>query len=515
VVRRGAVRRGRSVQLPGIALAARVDKRRFSQGDTLSRQGPVGAHERLIEALALTVGRQGYAHTTVADVLAASGASRSTFYARFADLDACMLAALQALGERVSGELRHALPADRGARGGRDPAGAARDPAATARDPAAAAVASLLHFAEREPDAARLLFVEALAAGPPALATRDALIDALADAVEAARGEGGAPAGAERAARAHAGAGAGAAAGGRAASAGRAEPVLDVPALGLIGGVFRLLSMRLPRGEGALHGLREDLDAWVGSYALDAGRPRWRRGCKIGEIELRPAPEPAPARRHPPLPRGRHGLSAAEIARSQRERIVHALARESYERGYGQVSVSDVVRAAGVARNVFYEQFADKQAAAVAALQQTFEHAMGATAAQFFAGADWPERIWRMGAALTAHYYANPVEAHLSFVELHAIGGEAVPLAHERLSVFQLLLEEGYRYRDGRGALPRTVSEALVATVLELGYRQAPRPGVQRYPVLLGQQTYMCLAPFLGAGRAGELVEGWLAGEWE
>jgi AcrR family transcriptional regulator len=436
----------------------------------------VGARERLIEAFTRVAARSGYAQATVADTIAQAGASRSTFYEQFADRDACMRAALERVGERLAEEVDAAL--------------AARE----ARDPARAAVAALVAFAERDPRAARLLFIESLGAGAAALAVRDALVDAVAAMVEGGRGGG--------------------------------EPALDVPALGLIAGVFRLLSMRLPRGEGALHGLRHDLDAWVSAYALSDGGPRWHHGCKMGEIEMRPAPEPAPLRHHPPLPRGRHGLSAAEVARSQRERIVQALARASYEQGYAAITVSDVVRSAGVARNVFYAQFADKQAAGVAALQQTFEHAMLATASAFFAGADWPERIWRMGAALTEHYYSNPVEAHLSFVELHAIGGEAVPLAHERLAVFQLLLEEGYRHRDGAGdrggpggqdgrggraPIPRTVSEALVATVLELGYRQAPRPGVDRYPVLLGQQTYMCLAPFVGAREAGARVEGWLA----
>jgi AcrR family transcriptional regulator len=465
-------------------MAQLVDNRRSGQADTVSRpEPPPGAHERLTEALVQSVARHGYARMTVADVLAAAGASRSTFYARFADLDACLLAALRDLAEHVHDELRHALLG------------------ATERDPASIALDRLLDFAEREPQAARLLFVEALAAGPPTLAARDALIDALAHTVEAARTLVSPAEGSRGPTR-----GRGGPNGGRGLG-----DVLDVPAFGLIGGAFRLMSMRLPRGEGALHGLRQDLDVWAASYALPDGEPRWHQGCELGEIEMRPAPRPTPARAYPPLPRGRHGLSAAEIARSQRERIVHALARESYERGYGNVSVTDVVRAARVARNVFYEQFADKQAAAVAALQATFEHALVATASRFFAGEDWPERIWRMGGALTDHYYANPVEAHLSFVELHAIGGEAVPLAHERLSVFQLLLEEGYRHRDGRPPLPRTVSEALVATVLELGYRQAPRPGVDLYPVLLGQQTYMCLAPFLGAARAGSLVQAWLA----
>lgn len=53
---------------------------------------------------------------------------------------------------------------------------------------------------------------------------------------------------------------------------------------------------------------------------------------------------------------------------------------------------------------------------------------------------------------------------------------------------------------------PRTVSEALVATVLELGYRQAPHRGASERPVLLGQQAYMCRAPFIGVDAASELV---------
>ncbi len=443
-----------------------VDNRRSGQANTLSRKHAfTDSRERLIDAMAQVAGRVGYAQTSVADVIAAAGASRSTFYKHFADRDACLLAALQRIGGQTVEEVRLALLADPG------------------RDPARSAVEALLSFAERRPEPARLLTIESLSAGSPALAARDGLIDVIAALVQTAREERD-----------------------------RDGPALDVPALGLIGGIFRLLSMRLPRGEGALHGLAGELGAWVDSYAVEGPPFDWHEGGSLAAVKLRPAPAPAPAREPAPLPRGRHKLSQAEIARSQRERIVQALARESYEHGYAAITVTDVVRAAGIARNAFYEQFSDKRDAAIAALQQTFEHAMLATASSFFAGEDWPERIWRMGRALTDHYYAHPVEAHLSFVELHAIGGEGVQLAHERLAAFTLLLEEGYRHRPPDAQLPHATSEALVATVLELGYRQAPRPGVERYPILLPQQTYMCLAPFIGAREASERVRGWLAG---
>ncbi len=168
------------------------------------------------------------------------------------------------------------------------------------------------------------------------------------------------------------------------------------------------------------------------------------------------------------------------------------------------VTVTGIVSAAQVARNVFYEQFSDKQAAAIASLQDSFERAMSASASSFFASQDWPDRIWAIGQQLTDHYLAHPADAYLSFVELHAIGPDAVRLAHERLRVFTLLLEEGYALRPE--PLPRLISEALVATILELGYRQAPRKGRTERPVLLGQQAYMCLAPFIGPAAATRLV---------
>jgi AcrR family transcriptional regulator len=452
-------------------MSERVDNRSWRQADTLSRRRAArDARGRLIDGLTRVAGSgEGFADTNVAGVIAAAGASRSTFYETFPDLESSMHAALQATGEQLAGELELALMA-------------APEP-----DPAGTAVTALVGFAEAHPEPARLLFLESLGAGTGALAVRDGLIDRLAGLVEAARAGAG-PAGHAR------------------------DAALDVPALALLGGVFRLLSMRLPRGEAALHGLAEDLLAWANSYAVDAQPPQWLEGGPLGHVELRLPPGPKPVSPPGPLPRGRHKLSQTEIARHQRERIVQALARESYERGYSAVTVTDIVKRAGISRNVFYDQFPDKQQAAIAALRQTFEHAMVATASSFFAGDTWPERIWRMGGALTDHYYAHPVEAHLSFVELHAIGGEGITLAHERLNVFTLLLEEGYRQRPDGPPLPRTTSEALVATVLELGYRQAPRPGVERYPILLPQQTYMCLAPFLGARRASELVQDWLAG---
>src|ERR1019366_5636689 len=81
---------------------------------------------------------------------------------------------------------------------------------------------------------------------------------------------------------------------------------------------------------------------------------------------LRPAPPEAdnakPTRRRPRrLPRGRHGLPAGVIARSQRTRIIYGTAEVMMAKGYENATVTDIVAAAGVSREVFYEHFSDKQ----------------------------------------------------------------------------------------------------------------------------------------------------------
>src|SRR2546422_8181420 len=61
------------------------------------------------------------------------------------------------------------------------------------------------------------------------------------------------------------------------------------------------------------------------------------------------------------VPRGRHGLSREDVERSQRERMLRAMAEAVSELGYANTPVAEVLRRAGVSRETFYEQFANKE----------------------------------------------------------------------------------------------------------------------------------------------------------
>lgn len=92
-----------------------------------------------------------------------------------------------------------------------------------------------------------------------------------------------------------------------------------------------------------------------------------------------------------PLPRHRHGLSREQVQAAQAGRIILATAEVISERGYAATTVIDIAKRAGVSRKTFYELFADKEEAFLAAytgVSLLVEHTAAALDAQPAAGSD-------------------------------------------------------------------------------------------------------------------------------
>ena len=121
---------------------------------------------RLLEAMAQCVAEQGYAATTVAQVIARAGVSRKTFYEHFADKRACFLAAWEVGNEILLGQV---LAAGEEAGGWRARLRAGAD--------------AFLEVLAAEPDFARSFLVEVLSVGDDALARRSEMLQRFADAL--------------------------------------------------------------------------------------------------------------------------------------------------------------------------------------------------------------------------------------------------------------------------------------------------------------------------------------------
>jgi AcrR family transcriptional regulator len=165
------------------------------------------------------------------------------------------------------------------------------------------------------------------------------------------------------------------------------------------------------------------------------------------------------------LPRGRHGLSREEVVGSQRRRLLDAMARAVAERGYAHVTVADVIRRAGVSRETFYEQFADKEECFIAALDAVTDIFLGRLAATQEHAGDPLERLDAMVGAYLEQLASEPELARTFLIEVYAAGPEAL---RERVDVMGRFSDAVCDILDARAADERFACEGLVAAISSL-----------------------------------------------
>jgi AcrR family transcriptional regulator len=124
--------------------------------------------ERLLVGMLRAVSELGYRSTNVQDVIERAGVSRPTFYEHFSNKDDCFLAAFDTCAARLRDQVTAAAEA------GGD----------VWRDYIRGGFGALLAFATTEPEAARMLIIEARAATPDAALRRIALLDYFASCID-------------------------------------------------------------------------------------------------------------------------------------------------------------------------------------------------------------------------------------------------------------------------------------------------------------------------------------------
>ncbi|HKH63865.1 MAG TPA: TetR/AcrR family transcriptional regulator [Solirubrobacterales bacterium] len=129
---------------------------------------------RIHQAMIEVVSERGYPETRVVDVIGVAGVSRKTFYELFDSKEDCFLAAYDVLLENLLAEATNAFESV---------------PGASWAERVCAALEMLLGHLSRHPGEARFAIVEVLAAGPKALARRDAALRQFTGFLESGRSE--------------------------------------------------------------------------------------------------------------------------------------------------------------------------------------------------------------------------------------------------------------------------------------------------------------------------------------
>jgi AcrR family transcriptional regulator len=427
----------------------------------VSAKPKASQRERLIDAMIQTCADVGYQAASIAEVSARAGVSSATFYEQFGGKEECFLAAYRTAAERMFG--RVSLVLAQGAR----------------RDHGRRVLMELTEALCRDPTGGRVVLIEALAAGPRVREERRNMLRAFGRLTS-----------------------------GFVDTSSANDRTIDIPPIAVMGALRHVVSRHLrTHSEDRLPGLVDAGLTWLGSYAVPARRGHWSTSpaALLASASARAAAPGAPPLEK--LPRGRHGLTAGAVARSRRTRLMFATAEVMMRNGYANTTVADIVAEAKVARDVFYEHFADKEEAFLEAQHFPTQYILDRCVAAYFSAPEWPERAWRCLETLLTLINENPAISHLRLVEAYAAGPTAIRRAEEITRSFTIFLEEGYHYRPQAGELPRLCGQAIAGGIFEIIQRLVARGEGDQLRRHLPQLTYLAIAPFTGAEEAIGLVE--------
>jgi AcrR family transcriptional regulator len=311
---------------------------------------------------------------------------------------------------------------------------------------AKAAFEALMRLIVEQPAASKMCFVEVYAAGHPGVAVVDRTLDSFEKLVkrllDSAPGHEGMPPEIVRA---------------------------------LIGGIQKVVHKRLYRGEEQeLLELAPQLWDWLFCYPPPPGplRPPRRRAVAVRPFEDR------------------------QEASNPPERILRALAAVVSEKGYPETTVADIVDRAKTSQRTFYEHFANKEDAVVAALDTGSSQMLAAALPAFRRSADWQHAVQATQEAMFSFGVQEPEYARLGAVEMYAAGARALEQREQVTEGFEALLAAGYEQNPDA---PPITAEAIGGALYALFYDWVKQRGPERLPEMVPFAVYMTLTPFIGA----------------
>jgi AcrR family transcriptional regulator len=204
------------------------------------------------------------------------------------------------------------------------------------------------------------------------------------------------------------------------------------------------------------------------------------------------------------IPRGPRRTSPEAVAATQRDRLLDGIVHTVAENGYHHARVSDICRAAGVTRPVFYALFDGKEDAFLAAHRHGTHLLLRAMEDAFRGAGDWPTAMRRALATMLAILAEAPAFATMAVVEIDAVGpagrGERTRLLARFHQFFKAAPAPGAEF--GAPVPQHELVAGVVGGAYFFLYRWVSAGRTRHLPDLLPVLTFHVLAPFLGPAEA-------------
>jgi AcrR family transcriptional regulator len=440
---------------------------------------------RMYGAVVEAVARDGYADTSVKQIIGLAGVSRRAFYEQFANKQECFLATFDLIAARAVKRINEAYLASDGDLAQR----------------MGVAVAEFTDEIQSNVKGASLAIVHAQTAGAGGLArvrratctVEQMLANSFAHAPEA----GPLPA-----------------------------PILR----GIVGGVHEVASLRLRTGRSEeIAAMNEEIVRWtllfhtpiIGrlSERLSEHLSRGARASSIAAAHAQLAGDvnghrngadsaldgwmPAGIRAVSPTRAHLNG-AALDSEEDLRERLCMSVLNLAVVDDYHELTVPQIAEEAGVPMECFLDLFASKEECFLAAFDQIGDELLRTAADPDLISRDWPGAVCRVLGELLSILAARPLYAHVIACEAPSACPEALArdcdLAHD----IAALLTEG---APGPARCELAV-EGVAGAIWHTIRCQVASGQIHLLPALSDYLAYIVLAPFLGAEEAATIVIG-------
>jgi len=209
-------------------------------------------------------------------------------------------------------------------------------------------------------------------------------------------------------------------------------------------------------------------------------------------------------------------LQARELARATfdepavklddpRDRILDAVIALMAEHGYKAMTINDIAQRAAVSLTTFYDRFAGKDDAVIAALRRSVNQVLEVVAPAFRAAPDWPRGIGDAIDAFFAYLVIEQPFAQFGGVDVHLGSRLVVDVREQLLTTAQAFFAEGFREHD---EVPPIAGEAIAAAIDALLFDQIANWGTDRLYETAPIAIYLVLVPFVGVDEACAIATG-------
>ena len=197
-----------------------------------------------------------------------------------------------------------------------------------------------------------------------------------------------------------------------------------------------------------------------------------------------------------------------DAAGSQRERLVSAFAKAAAEHGYAGLELEQVLRYAGVSREILDAHFESKEQGLIAAQDAFLDRLWLDVVGACNGPGEWPLKVRAALAAILSSLVEASSLARVFTVEAAAASLAGAERQYAALDQFATLLRDGRRHYPAAGSLPYATERALVGGVASIVSGHLLMEDPQAIPPMEAQLVELVLIPFVGEGEARRVAAG-------